>query len=179
MMPTGEERDHGRIPAPPFITAGQHPQGVNTAGPGAVALGRGPAGGLSTATSGHAATSKTIPGPERHGDLQRRPFRRSLLARCALAVGIGFALPARNRRHRPPHRQRRSGLGWAWRVLLDLFHHAWTGPIATLVPILALPFFGLAPLVALVAIAALVELARPGQATRAHTVPRRSSRQTP
>ena len=179
MMPTGEERDHGRIPAPPFITAGQHPQGVNTAGPGATALGRGPAGGLSTATSGHAATSKTIPGPERHGDLQRRPFQRSLLARCALAVGIGFALPLGIAATALLTASADPDSVGPWRVLLDLFHHTWTGPIARLVPILALPFFGLAPLVALVAIAALVELARPGQATRAHTVPRRSSRQTP
>ena len=166
-------------PWDPSITRQPRLQGVNAARSGAGELDQCLAGALSTAISGRATTSQTIPGPERHGDLQRRPFPRSLLARCALAFVIGFALPVGIAATALLTASADPDSVGPWRVLLDLFHHTWTGPIATLVPILALPFFGLAPLVALVAIAALGELARPGQATRAHTVPRPSSRPTP
>ena len=112
--------------------------------------------------------------PARAGDLQSRPFRRSLLARCALAVVIGFALPAGIAATALLTASAGPDSFGPWRVLLDLFHHAWTGPIATVVPILVTPFFALAPLVALIAVAALVELARPGQASRAYTVRRKT-----
>ena len=101
------------------------------------------------------------------------------LARCALAVGLGFALPLGIAATALLTASAAPDSVGPWSVVLDLVHHAWIGPIAMLIPILALPFFGLAPLVALVAVAALVELARPGQAIRPHTVPRRSSRPTP
>ena len=151
------------------ITSAPPPQGLNDAGLGAIALDRGPAGALSTGQRGQRATLTIIPGPEGDGDLQSRPFRKSLLARCALAVVIAFALPAGIAAIALLHASPGPDSFRPWHVLLDLFRHAWTGPIATLVRILVVPFFALAPLVAIVAIAALVELARPGQTSRAHT----------
>ena len=148
-----------RSPGDFSITSAPRPQGVNDAGPDATATRRRPAGALSTVTPGQHATLT--------------------LARCALAVGLGFALPLGIAATALLTASAAPDSVGPWSVVLDLVHHAWIGPIAMLIPILALPFFGLAPLVALVAVAALVELARPGQAIRPHTVPRRSSRPTP
>ena len=109
----------------------------------------------------HEATLDTIPGPGRsrdYGHLQTRAWPTSLAAQFVLALLLGFGIPF------AVAAGALFGLGtMSWTdILLDLFRFAWNGPIATLVRILVPVSLTLFPLVVLIAIAALVELARPG-----------------
>ena len=125
---------------------------------------------VSTAAPRHDATLKTIPGPGPYGDhghIQTRPWPTSLGGQFVLALLLGFGIP---------FAVAAGGLfatgTMSWpAILLDLFRFAWNGPIAGAIRILVPVSLSLVPLVALTAISALVELARPGQRQPA---PRRS-----
>ena len=126
--------------------------------------------GVSTADPRQDATLDTIPGPGRYGDcgdLQTRPWPTTLGGQFVLAFLLGFGIP---------FAVAAGGLfatgTMSWpAILLDLFRFAWNGPIAGAIRILVPVSLSLVPLVALTAISALVELARPGQRQPA---PRRS-----
>ena len=145
------------------ITTADRPQGVNGSRPGTIELDRGPAGGLSTAHQHRDATFDTIPGPERHDDLSPPLWDAALAASCVLALFVGFAIPFVAAVAGILAASTPGSISPA-DILLDLFRFAWNGPIGGAIRIFVTVGLSLFPLVCLVAIAALVELARPGQA---------------
>ena len=69
--------------------------------------------------------------------------------------------------------------GGPWPILLGIFHQVWAGRVAAAISFLLLPTLTMAPLVAVVAIAAIVELAKPGHGSYAHTRPPRPAHSSP
>ena len=145
---------------PPLsIISSTSPQGGNRAGPGAVAAPAGPAGPISTPTPRHTATPTS---------LRVRAGLAVLIALAVLAAIAAIALLAAT-----------SADGGPWSIVNSIFQQTWPRALATAIPILLLPLLSLSPLIAVVAIAALVELTRPGYGSHAHTRPDRPTHPSP
>ena len=151
MMPdrTRRENHHDDVPAPPSILTAPRPQGANRARSGAIAAPRVAAGPISTPTSRHAATPTSLP---------VRAGLAVLIALAVLAAIAAIALLAAT-----------SADGGPWTIVNSIFQQTWPRAVAAAIPILLLPLLSLSPLIAVVVIAALVELTRPRYGSHAHT----------